>query len=215
MIKIAKGPPPQVLLDHEAQWTVSLKTKLAAQIIPTDAELSRYRHPQIKAALIAETHGKCAYCESKLTHIAYGDVEHVVPKSVDPSGRFKWENLTIACDRCNTNKGDNEGFVDPNADEPKEHFIFQGPMVLPLPHSDKALATERGLKLNRPELVDRRSERIRRLHDLALLATNAATPALRDILWRDLLENETVETSEYLAATFSYIDTLRDHGIVN
>jgi hypothetical protein len=46
-----------------------------------DANL--YRSKSIKKALQGAQHDKCALCESKVTHIAYGDVEHktsVIPR---------------------------------------------------------------------------------------------------------------------------------------
>lgn len=124
MIKITKGPVPAILARSEEAWTNTLLTKIRTGDAPTENELGKYKHPEIKAALVQETHGKCAYCESKFGHIAYGDVEHIVPKSRAPENRYSWTNLTIACDRCNTNKGDAEGFVDPNTDDPDEFFYY-------------------------------------------------------------------------------------------
>ncbi len=59
-------------------------------------------------------HGKCAFCESKITHIAYGDVEHFRPKAGyrqrpdDPLVRpgyywlaYEWSNLFFCCPLCN------------------------------------------------------------------------------------------------------------------
>jgi uncharacterized protein (TIGR02646 family) len=105
MIKLLKGDKPQVLKDNAATWGKTLVDKKARGEKPTDPDKARYRHPDIKVALIAETHGKCAYCESKLLHIAYGDIEHITPKSVKIELSVEWQNLTLACDRCNTNKG--------------------------------------------------------------------------------------------------------------
>ena len=39
-----------------------------------------YGHPNIKEKLKTTQHGKCAFCESNITHIDYGDVEHFRPK---------------------------------------------------------------------------------------------------------------------------------------
>src|ERR1700722_9410453 len=104
MIKINKLPAPAILVEKSTEWTNALLEKISKGEKPTDAESNRYRHAKIKQALLDETHGKCAYCESKLRHIAYGDIEHVVPKSVRPELSFDWQNLTLACDVCNTNK---------------------------------------------------------------------------------------------------------------
>ena len=35
----------------------------------------------VKDALREAQHGKCAFCESKISHIAHGDVEHFRPKA--------------------------------------------------------------------------------------------------------------------------------------
>ncbi|MBM4032553.1 MAG: hypothetical protein FJ291_12315 [Planctomycetes bacterium] len=68
----------------------------------------------MKKALIAMQHGKCCFCESKITHITYGDVEHFRPKAgyrqqPDEQLRrpgyywlaYEWSNLFLACELCN------------------------------------------------------------------------------------------------------------------
>jgi uncharacterized protein (TIGR02646 family) len=73
-----------------------------------------YGHDTVKEALIQAQHGKCAFCEAKINHISYGDVEHFRPKagyrqhSDDPLGRpgyywlaYEWSNLFLSCQLCN------------------------------------------------------------------------------------------------------------------
>jgi len=73
-----------------------------------------YAHTNIKSALIHIQHGKCCFCESNITHIAYGDVEHFRPKKAwtTTSNRkynypgyywlaYDWNNLFLACQMCN------------------------------------------------------------------------------------------------------------------
>jgi uncharacterized protein (TIGR02646 family) len=66
----------------------------------------------IKQALLESHHGKCAYCEAPVGHIAHGDVEHFRPKagyeedhSFNSGGYFwqayAWENLFYSCQICN------------------------------------------------------------------------------------------------------------------
>ncbi|WP_322093620.1 AAA family ATPase [Paraburkholderia bannensis] len=67
----------------------------------------------VKPALMAMTHGKCAYCESRLLDIQLLDVDHFRPKegaqNVDePSDHryygwlaYDWENLLPSCSVCN------------------------------------------------------------------------------------------------------------------
>ncbi len=46
--------------------------------------------------------GKCQYCLSKLT-LAMATIDHIVPKS--RGGQNAWENVVLACGKCNQKKG--------------------------------------------------------------------------------------------------------------
>lgn len=195
MIALQKGPKPQVLVDNDANWTKSLCDKLANGEIPTPAEKTRYRHPRVKAALVAETHGKCAYCESPLLHIHHGDVEHVQPKSLDPALTFEWSNLTLACEKCNQNKSDKdpdvEHIIDPYNDDPAIHLRFSGPLVFPL-GTDLGTCTRTLLDLNRGELVEQRKER---LEKLLLIIDSALRPKLPAVVKQAIVDDLRREAS--------------------
>jgi uncharacterized protein (TIGR02646 family) len=73
-----------------------------------------YADVTVKQALIAAQSGKCCFCESKVTHVSYGDVEHFRPKSAFRQSRsaaltnpgyywlaYEWENLLFGCELCN------------------------------------------------------------------------------------------------------------------
>lgn len=73
-----------------------------------------YRHRQVKQALEAAQHDKCCFCETKISAITYGDVEHFRPKGGykqkggDRLGHpgyywlaYDWENLFLCCEKCN------------------------------------------------------------------------------------------------------------------
>jgi uncharacterized protein (TIGR02646 family) len=202
MIKLEKGIEPEILTQNAATWTQAVVVKLNNGEAPTKTEKGRYNHPNIKQALIAETHGKCAYCESKLRHISYGDIEHVVPKSSDPSKWFSWPNLTLACDICNTNKStthvDNETFIDPYAVDPEQHFWHIGALMHPQPGCDSAALTERLLELNRSELLERRTGRLKSLLKMLDVIERCGDQNLKKILWDDFC-NESKSDQEYAA----------------
>ena len=209
MIRLEKGVEPEILARKSSQWTSLIVKKIEAGEPPTKSERSRYNHPEIKRALIAETHGKCAYCESKLRHISYGDIEHVVPKSDDPSKWFRWSNLTLACDVCNTNKGDafidGESFLDPYGVDPEEHFWQLGPMIHPRPGCDAAALTERLLDLNRADLVERRAERQANLLRMLDSVERCKNPELKHLLWEDV-RAESQAHNEYAALSRAIIE---------
>ncbi len=201
MIKLTKLKKPDVLELNAADWTKALLDKISSGGKPTDGEKNKYRHPDIKAALLKETHGKCAYCESKLLHITYGDIEHIVPKSTKAEVTFEWTNLTLACDVCNTNKSDKfshgVGFVDPYLQDPTQHFNFIGGLVFAKTGDDDARLTEETLRLNRAELVERRNERIRYLREQVEVIKRAPVH-LQDVL-RASLQEELNDDKEYAA----------------
>ncbi|MHC1754578.1 MAG: hypothetical protein AB9861_03955 [Methanosarcina sp.] len=70
-----------------------------------------------KEQLLKDQFDKCCFCESKVAHIDAGDVEHYRPKGEskqtdsDPANKpgyywlaYDWDNLLIACQRCNRRK---------------------------------------------------------------------------------------------------------------
>jgi hypothetical protein len=73
-----------------------------------------YGHHTVKRALVKAQHGKCCFCESKVTHVSNGHVEHFRPKGgvrqsdqdpLEQPGYFwlayEWTNLLFACELCN------------------------------------------------------------------------------------------------------------------
>jgi len=207
MIKLTKKPKPGVLVENEVEWTAILLSKNATGEQPTATEKSRYRHPEIKSTLLQETFGKCAYCESKLEHITYGDVEHISPKTTEPEAIFQWDNLTLACDVCNTNKGSKfpgrVGLVDPYNHDPEHHFHIHGPLLFAVPGDNDARYTEITLDLNRAALLERRKEKIKYLRDM-VEAVASASDRLRPRLI-EVLKLETAPDQEFSAVAKSYL----------
>ena len=212
MIKLEKGDEPTVLSRNARRWTQAVMSKLAAGETPSRTEKSRYNHPDIKRALVAETHGKCAYCESKVRHVAYGDIEHIVPKSDVPAKWFSWPNLTLACDVCNTNKSrtsvDKGSLIDPYEVDPEENFWQMGPIVYCRPGCDAAGLTERLLELNRAELVERRHERITGLLRMLDLFERCGNRDLKILLWQEIT-SEAQAHNEYAALARTVVEHAR------
>jgi len=64
----------------------------------------RYKYKDIKEKLEKIYHGKCAFCEQKVEQL---HVEHFRPKKIYYWLAYSWDNLILACPRCNTHKGIN------------------------------------------------------------------------------------------------------------
>jgi len=156
---------------------------------PKDPELaklvSKYREAGLglKDHLLNETHGKCAYCESKITHVDYGDIEHIVPKAVRPDLAVNLTNLTIACGVCNTNKSDyhNEKapLVDPHDDDCHKEIVFCGWGIARFLCGARGQHTLRELELNRQPLSKRREDRFNQLGELVSSWKKEGEPAMR------------------------------------
>lgn len=221
MIKLEKRPIPKRLADNAAAWTKVVVDKKNAGETPTPAELSRYRHPDIKDVLVEETAGKCAYCESKLQHIHHGDVEHMYPKSLDPTKTFEWPNLTLACEVCNQNKSNKdpllEHIIDPYQTDPEEHLIFAGGLVFAR-GTQQGTATRILLELHRAELVEMRNDQLERVMAIYAQILDATLPlAVRRALYDDLLQREAGRRAPYAAMTRCLIATMErvvDAGIL-
>jgi uncharacterized protein (TIGR02646 family) len=201
MIKLEKKEQPERLKKNADGWTKVIMDKLDAGENPTVTELSRYRHPEIKAALVSETHGKCAYCESKLQHIHHGDVEHIFPKSLDRSKTFAWENLTLACEVCNQNKSDKdphvEYIIDPYLVDPEHHLMFLGGLIFST-GTVEGTSTRALLQLHRPELVEMRNRQVDYIMKIYAQVCDTSLPVtVRRAIYHDLLNSETTPNAPY------------------
>jgi uncharacterized protein (TIGR02646 family) len=119
MIQIAKKATlaiPIVLQDKGSEATTALITRYGngeREFSSQDFDSTIYGHSEVKSALRDAQHNKCCFCESKISHISYGDVEHYRPKSgwiqdaevLNKPGyywlSYNWDNLLLACQICN------------------------------------------------------------------------------------------------------------------
>lgn len=119
MIQIIRGSPtPEILLNKGVPDRDKAIRKYAANkklfLKRWEADSAIYGAGTVKNTLIAEQYGKCCYCESYVTHVSYGDVEHYRPKGgyrqhddddLHCPGYFwlayEWDNLLFSCEICN------------------------------------------------------------------------------------------------------------------
>lgn len=211
MIRVAKLAEPAVLDTHRVQWTSEYLTALRDGLM-TDTIRFRYRAPEIKLTLRAELFEKCAYCESKLTHVHPGEIDHILPVSQRPELIVAWLNLTLTCTECNRRKGAyysvDEPLINPYEDDPDVHLRFYGPMCFATVHSRRGDVTVSLLELHRrQELVTRRAARIRAVQQLVQRWTVEANMQLKDALEASIRAEATAE-NEYAGAVRQF---LRDH----
>ncbi len=207
MIRLSHGSRPQVLVENGEAWTAEYVNWC---VNPIGTAPLRYAHPEIRSALEAETASKCAYCEGRISDVAYTHIEHKLPKRKHPKLVCDWENLTIACPKCNTNKGDYDirecRLLDPYVDDVEEEVAFGGPLALPRGGA-RARATITRLDLNRKDLLFARGETLMRLHWLLDLVERAASePALLQSLWLDI-DAATAAEGEFASAGRQFLES--------
>jgi uncharacterized protein (TIGR02646 family) len=115
MIRVLKPEQAPPILRQRGQRTTETNQRAfedGARTFKFDNSL--YGAKSVKDALIEAQRGKCAFCESKVRHVAYGDVEHYRPKGgvrqsdddpLEQPGYFwlayVWDNLFFVCQLCN------------------------------------------------------------------------------------------------------------------
>ena len=205
MIRVNRTEKPVVLADNAAKWKREIRSARTADT--RKKAQNKYQHQDIKQALEEMFHGKCAYCESKITHIDYGHIEHFRPKGTPAYYELavEWNNLLLACGRCNgaENKGTkfplgNKGgpLINPGKDYPSRHLRFDYDPKLKLANvlgkSERGETTWRILGLNRPKLLEHRSIFVRKLWVIADRYHNDADA-------REIIDLATRPAGEYSA----------------
>lgn len=165
--------------------------KLNKQTCPNQTALQRdYKHQDIKKAVKEDSFDKCIYCESKVSHICFGDIEHIKPKSKFPEFEFDWDNLGYVCSKCNnakSNKWDDQiPFINPYIEDPKEFLCAVGHFVYHLAGNKRGEITEKEIDLNRVELVEMRKERVDALRTLVDKYCNETNQTLKGILLKEI-----------------------------
>jgi uncharacterized protein (TIGR02646 family) len=222
LIRVQRTPEPPVLRKNAARWLSNL-TAVRAQPNPTKQQIAqaqnKYSHRAVKQALVVMFNGKCAYCESKITVVTYGSIEHFCPKHRFIGLTFVWENLLLSCDVCNDagHKGtnfplDQNGqplLIDPTdgVSDPSLHLKFDWDPVAGLASvyglDDRGMAVEQIFDLNgtggRRDLIEQRSKYVKHLIFLLPLAKQGDLEVIA------LLREATLPNAEYSAFARIYV----------
>lgn len=166
------------------------------------------------AALKAESHGKCIYCEGFIEDVSYSAVEHIAPKSRFPDLILDWDNLGLVCQRCNTNKSNywsdliDLRILNPYVDPVDAHVEFIGPVVAAKAGSSRGENTVRQLRLKREELVLSKMLRIEEMEQRLLRWFSESNIEIKALLADDI-RDAFEPTREFSATLISYA---RDRG---
>lgn len=183
MIKIDKTTiEPNILKTNGAIWTkellVAIKKYGSYSKLPESEKRivnERYKHTEIKNALIKRKDTKCAFCECIPDEGGYVEIEHFLPKSLFPIQAYSWTNLLPSCKRCNLKKlafnTNKYPIIKPDVDNPSNFIEYDNiKMVVKKNSVNKKIAkrTIKKLDLNQFRLIKPRSELLVSLTDYEL-----------------------------------------------
>jgi uncharacterized protein (TIGR02646 family) len=109
MKNVPRLAEPASLRRSRKQWTREL---LAARSEKTPDKRrlkileDRYKKVDVRDTLDEMYGGRCCYCEADIALVAFGHIEHRKPKSRFPRSCFAWNNMHLACPRCNQAKSE-------------------------------------------------------------------------------------------------------------
>lgn len=221
MIKVTRHDAPHWLTRYAKKWTDDLLEAIEQHRQggkkPADALWKKYNKPYVKTTLREMFHDKCAYCESKVTHVDYPHIEHYRPKKRYPERTFDWQNLLLACSICNgaAHKGDHFPLdesdedkpllLNPCEDDPDQHLRFEQARLVSL--SNRGQETVRLLSLNRDELFDRRRTLLINIDYIRRSVTQFEAEGNASMAqWgRELLKRAMLAEAEYTAMTRQFM----------
>lgn len=178
------------------------------------ALMTNYKHPDNKSALVDASFGKCVYCESKVTHIYFGDIEHIKPKSKYPDLEYDWSNLGFICAICNNAKGDkydeSTPYLNPYEEDPCNFLIVFGTFLKHKQGNERAELTITDIALNRPDLLEKRFTRIGSIEKAIDACYKTQNETLRKYAL-SALKHEGDEDKEY---SFFIKTFLESHGLI-
>ena len=157
MRNVTRSTTPATLAAHATQWTEELLQWIDAN--PTasvpEALIRRYAQDDVREALRTMYRDQCCYCEGRIKDVSYDHIEHRRPKSKFRDTVFAWNNLHLACQKCNTTKGEKwteaASILDAAVDSVEDHLTYETTEIglLRWPRSQRGTTTVEHAGLNR------------------------------------------------------------------
>lgn len=161
MRNVMRNGRPQSLVDNADEWKRLVQEAKNNGVGVASSLIDKYRQDDVRdtlRAMYSDDEGSyCCYCECQIDDVAYDHIEHRKPKSIFPECAFDWDNLHLACPKCNivkSDKWDDENeILDAVVDKIKEHLGYElGPRGL-----YRQTITKRGITTVEHADLDRKS----------------------------------------------------------
>ena len=158
MKNVTRSAIPASLAANATKWRDALLQWVQANATATvpDALVKHYAQDDVREALRKMYRDQCCYCEGRIKDVSHDHIEHRRPKSKFRDRVFDWDNLHLACPRCNIKKGNKWSetvpILDAVVDRPVEdHLTYEvgDTGVLRWPKSRRGKTTVEHAGLNR------------------------------------------------------------------
>lgn len=135
MKKAIRPDVPKTLRKNASKWRKELldaiKEESAGGNPIPDKLYKRYAHASIREALQKMYSDRCCYCEAPIKVVSSDHIEHRMPKAkmCFPEHTFDWDNLHLACSKCNGAKSNkwnhDEPILDAAVDKIEDHLDYK------------------------------------------------------------------------------------------
>lgn len=120
MKNVARLSKPGSLERNGSRWKKELldaikRCETSDEKVP-EKHYNRYQQDDILKQLTDMYATLCCYCESQIGIVDFGHIEHRKPRRKYPESTFDWNNLHLACSKCNNAKRDKYDETNPILD---------------------------------------------------------------------------------------------------
>ena len=201
VIRLEKGPKPQLLVDNGTAWNAEYAALRAAGLKDNVVE-GRHRHPDIKAAVIAEAFDKCIYCEEKLSSSQFGTWSTFFQRLPIHICMLLGKILPLPATGVIT-RIQRGRVCEPVCRRAFGFYSVRWTFLSYPPGNAKGRLTVKGLKLNRIALLERRAEALKEFVEKLDLFQSSPQGPIRYVLeWK---------IQEAIANDREYAGTLRQY----
>ncbi len=100
--------------------------------------------------------------------------------------------------------------LNPYVDEPEDHLVFYGPMLLEKSRSSRGEITIKEILLNRKELLQDRAEKLEDIQGLVRRYIDCSNPSIKTMLLDEILRQITSDKEYSLCAKHFVMNSLSD-----
>lgn len=187
MHKIIRNEPPEKLKEKSIKFQKELNSK-------TDIKKAwnNFTSTNLKKQTLEKLNemfeGCCCYCEGEYDVVSYGEIEHFKPKSIYPELMFEYDNMNLACQKCNNNKKEkfDDKLINPTFDDPEKHLRYETYLLIPL--DERGKITIDMFDINSEERVNRKEKLYTDINERLLLINK----------WLDKIDNNNNAQIEFI-----------------